>query len=148
MLQIGGFSNIYTQAITPIVWTTLAWKASKLWHLIVETEKLLDDLELFKHLRVYALADMFFIEDLKTTSLDKFQRQISEGWDRDLFLACVWEVYQSAPEYPRTIRPALVDIAVVHAHDLVVKEDFKDLIRKGGDFVVEYAGRLLQVQTL
>jgi hypothetical protein len=89
------------------------------------------------------LADLFCIEDLKSISLDKFRRETSEKWDSDPFLECVWEVYQSIPEYPRTIRPALVDVAVAHAGDIAGKARFEDLVREGGDFVVEYVTRLL-----
>ena len=38
---------------------------------------------------------------------------------------------------PRTIRSALVDVAVMHAHDIVAKEGFKELVYEGGDFAVE-----------
>ncbi|KAK7177395.1 hypothetical protein PSPO01_16561 [Paraphaeosphaeria sporulosa] len=107
-----------------------------------------DDPELSKHLRVYALADYFCIEDLQFIALKKFQREASEKWNSDLFLACIWEAYQSVPDIPRTIRSALIDIAVVHASEVVQKESFKDLVHEGGDFAVDYVGRLLQVQDL
>jgi hypothetical protein len=108
-----------------------------------KTDKLPDDGKLSKHLRVYALANMFCIEDLKTISLNKFRRETSEGWDSNLFLECVWEIYHSTYGYPRTIRPALVDVAVAHAREIAGKARFEDLVREGGDFVVEYVTRLL-----
>ncbi|OAL42711.1 hypothetical protein IQ07DRAFT_525636, partial [Pyrenochaeta sp. DS3sAY3a] len=114
-----------------------------------KADKFPDDDKLSKHLRVYALANMFCIEDLKTVCLDKFRRETSKGWDSDLFLGCVWEVYHSIPAYPHTIRPALVDVAVAHVREIAGKAGFQDLVREGGDFVVEYVTRLLMsMQTL
>jgi hypothetical protein len=108
-----------------------------------KTDKLPDDDKLSKHLRVYALANMFCIEDLKTISLNKFRRETSERWDSDLFLECVWEIYHSNFGYPCTIQPAVVDVAVTHAREIAGKARFEDLVREGGDFVVEYVTRLL-----
>ncbi|KAF2189908.1 hypothetical protein K469DRAFT_723743 [Zopfia rhizophila CBS 207.26] len=87
-----------------------------------------EDPELCKDLRVYALADMFFLEDLKALALEKFKRNLGELWMSDSFLECVWEV------------------AATHAHDLGSKEIFKDLICEGEDFVVDYFPQLLVSQ--
>jgi hypothetical protein len=143
VLHIGGSLSIYTQAVTVTVWTTLKSRVSKLHFLAGKTNKLPDDDKLYKHLRVYVLANEFCIEDLKTVSLEKFRRETREGWDSDLFLECVWEVYHSIPGCPHTIRPALIDVAVAHAREIAGKAGFQDLVREGGDFVVEYVTRLL-----
>ncbi|KAL5401305.1 hypothetical protein PMIN03_011631 [Paraphaeosphaeria minitans] len=114
----------------------------------MKTDKTTDNPDLSKHLRVYALADYFCIEDLQFIALENFQREASEKWNSDLFLACIWEAYQSVPDVPRTIRSALIDIVVVHASEIAVKERFKDLVHEGGDFAADYVERLLQVQAL
>ena len=86
---------------------------------------------------------MLCIEDLKTISLNRFRLETCEGWDSDLFLDCVWEIYHSIPGYPRTVRPILVDVAVVHTREIAGEAGFEDLVREGGDFVVDYITRLL-----
>lgn len=42
----------------------------------------------------------------------------------------------------KRIRPTLVDVAVAHAREIAGKAGF-DLVREGGDSVVEYVTRLL-----
>lgn len=83
------------------------------------------------------------MEVLKEISMDRMKQTVRERWDCDLFLACIREVYQSVSKFPPTLRSALLDMAVVHALELTMEEEFKDLVYEGGDFVVEYVGRLL-----
>ncbi|KAF2181195.1 hypothetical protein K469DRAFT_589870, partial [Zopfia rhizophila CBS 207.26] len=100
-----------------------------------------------KDLRVYALADMFFLEDLKALALEKFKRNLEELWMSDSFPECVREVYKSTYERDRALRSVVVEVAATHAHDLGSKEIFKDLICEGGDFVVDYFEKLLYNRT-
>ncbi|KAF9728661.1 hypothetical protein PMIN01_13489 [Paraphaeosphaeria minitans] len=104
-----------------------------------------EDPSLIKHLRVYALADMFGVGDLKTMSMDRLKRETSERWNSDLFVASIEEVYQSGVKFPLTLRSDLLDVAAMHVHDITAKDDFRSLVYRGGDFVVEYVERLLRL---
>jgi hypothetical protein len=90
------------------------------------------DLELFKHPRVFALADMFRMNDLKDLACEKFKLQLKEHWKSDTFPDCIREVYQ----VPGT-RRLVVEVAALHRNELVQKRLFQDLIRGLGDFAVD-----------
>jgi hypothetical protein len=107
--------------------------------------QLLDDPALLKDPRVYALADMFFLEDLKVLCAAKLQQKLQDLWTTDSFPECVREIYASTPNSDRTIRPVVVKVAKIHVHELGNKAIFKDLIREGGDFAVDYFEMLTEL---
>jgi hypothetical protein len=43
------------------------------------------------------------------------------------------------------MQAAVVDVAATHVHDLCAKSGFKDLLREGGDFAVDYLEKLQQM---
>ncbi|KAF2193629.1 hypothetical protein K469DRAFT_239450 [Zopfia rhizophila CBS 207.26] len=104
-----------------------------------------EDPELCKDLRVYVLADMFFLEDLKALALEKFKRNLEDLWMSDSFPECVREVYKSTYERDHALRSVVVEVAATHAHDLGSNGIFKDLVYEGGDFVVDYFEKLLYI---
>ncbi|KAJ6276571.1 hypothetical protein J3E71DRAFT_187155 [Bipolaris maydis] len=97
-----------------------------------------DDPALLKEPRVYALAEMFFLEDLKAVAVAKLQQKLQDLWTSDSFPECIQEIYATTPENDVGMRSAVVEIAKVHVKELISKDIFKDLIREGGDFAVEY----------
>ncbi|KAH7360792.1 BTB/POZ protein [Rhexocercosporidium sp. MPI-PUGE-AT-0058] len=97
-----------------------------------------DDLELFKHLRVFALADMLRIDELKLIACKKFERQLEQHWISDTLPDCVREVYSTTNSVDsNSIRIAVVNTVASHKEDLVQKGPFQDLIREVGDFAVD-----------
>ena len=97
-----------------------------------------DDLELLRHPRVYALADTFRMEDLKSLLHGKFKLQLQEYWISDTFVDCIREVYSISTDFGSfVIRDAVVEIASLHKKDLVQKRPFQELIREVGDFAVD-----------
>lgn len=112
-----------------------------LWSARLVTLQLLDDPKLLKDPRVYALTDIFFLEDLKALSTTKLRQKLKELEDlsiSDSFPECVREIYASTPGSDRAMRSAVVEVAKAHVRELGKKEIFKDLIREGGDFAVDY----------
>ncbi|KAF2807551.1 uncharacterized protein BDZ99DRAFT_392862, partial [Mytilinidion resinicola] len=103
---------------------------------------LLEDPALLKDLRVYTLADMFFSEGLKKLALKRFQQEVEEHWRSDESPECIREVYSSTHERAAAVRAAVVEVAARNVQELGRKEIFQDLIRKGGDFAVDYVERL------
>ncbi|EOA85871.1 hypothetical protein ACJQWK_02967 [Exserohilum turcicum] len=97
-----------------------------------------DDPALLKEPRVYALADMFFLEDLKAVAIAKLQHKLQDLWTNDSFPECIREIYATTPANDLGMRSAVVEIAKDHIKELGSKSIFKDLIREGGDFVVQY----------
>lgn len=97
-----------------------------------------DDPALLKEPRVYALADMFFLEDLKAVAVAKLQQKLQDLWTSDSFPECIREIYATTPENDLGMRSAVVEVAKVHVRELGSKDILKDLIREGGDFAVEY----------
>ncbi|KFY42048.1 hypothetical protein V494_02644 [Pseudogymnoascus sp. VKM F-4513 (FW-928)] len=95
-----------------------------------------DDLELLKHPRVYALADMFRMEELKTLSCKKFELQLQQHWITDAFPDCIREVYTISME-GSSIRKAVVDAVFSHKKALVQKRAFQEVVREVGDFAIE-----------
>ncbi|KAF2006466.1 hypothetical protein P154DRAFT_422103 [Amniculicola lignicola CBS 123094] len=99
---------------------------------------LLDDPALLKEPRVYALANMFLLEDLRALATVKLQQKLQELWMSDSFPECIREIYATTPESDRVMRSAVVEVAKEHVRELGKKVVFKDLIHEGGDFAVDY----------
>ena len=81
---------------------------------------------------------MFFLEDLKALCTSKLQQKLQDLWDSDLFPECVREIYASTPNSNCAMRSAVVKVAKAHVRELGKKDIFKDLIREGGDFAIDY----------
>ncbi|KAK8900789.1 hypothetical protein QC760_010553 [Botrytis cinerea] len=104
-----------------------------------------DDLELLKHPRVFALADMFRIEQLKILACEKFKKQLQQHWISDTFPDCIREVYTTSNDIDiKTIRNAVVSVVALHKKELVEKRSFQELIREIGDFAVDLVLRVTQ----
>jgi hypothetical protein len=101
------------------------------------TAELPDGPLLLKDPRVYALADMFFLEDLKALCTVKLQQKLQDLWASDSFPECVREIYASTSDSDQTMRSAIVEVVKIHVNELGEKAIFKDLIREGGDFTVD-----------
>ncbi|KAH7381197.1 hypothetical protein DE146DRAFT_278733 [Phaeosphaeria sp. MPI-PUGE-AT-0046c] len=97
-----------------------------------------DDSALLKEPRVYALADRFLLGDLKALATAKLQKKLEELWTSQEFPDCIRQVYATTVESDRAMRSAVVEVAKEHVRELGTKVEFKDLIREGGDFAVEY----------
>ncbi|KFY03940.1 hypothetical protein V490_00042 [Pseudogymnoascus sp. VKM F-3557] len=104
-----------------------------------------DDVELLRHPRVYALADMFRMEDLKTLACKKFELQLQQHWISDTFVDCIREVYMTSRVSDAT-RKAVVRTVFLHK-ELVNKQPFQDLIREVGDFAADLVSVLATSET-
>ncbi|OJD15705.1 hypothetical protein ACJ73_08959 [Blastomyces percursus] len=106
---------------------------------------ILDDHELTKDLRVYALADMFQMERLKEQAFGRFETKIQQLWISDMFIDYVKEVYSTTNSNDRMMRGAVVGIAVKHIRELWKKQQFRGLVREVGDFAEDMIGALPNV---
>ncbi len=101
-----------------------------------------DDLELLKHPRVFAIADMFQINDLKTLAREKFEKQLQQHWISDTFPDCIREVYETTQQTDTAMRKAAVEIARIHTSQLYPQKSFQALLREVGDFAVDMVGAI------
>jgi hypothetical protein len=88
---------------------------------------------------------MFFLEDLKALSTTKLRQKLQDLWDTELFPECVRDVYAATAKRDCMMRSAIVEIAAAHARGLGEKEVFKELLREGGDFAVDYINALTKM---
>ncbi|KAH8702856.1 hypothetical protein GQ44DRAFT_732657 [Phaeosphaeriaceae sp. PMI808] len=97
---------------------------------------------LLKDPRVYMLSDMFLLADLKILSTNKLKEKLKEFWKSDSFPECVREIYASTSDSDRQMRSAVVEVAAAHARVLSETDNFKVLLREGGDFTADYIDAL------
>ncbi|KAH8688644.1 hypothetical protein GQ44DRAFT_638059 [Phaeosphaeriaceae sp. PMI808] len=97
----------------------------------------LDDPAMLKDSTVYALADMFFIKELKALALVKLQHRFKVKWQGELFPECVREVY-AITKGASSMRSAVAQVAADRGKDLQGEQTFLDLLHEGGDFVVDF----------
>ena len=77
-------------------------------------------MELLRHPRVYAFADIFRIENLKTLSCHKFEQQLQQHWISDTLVDCIREVYLTSNDIKSaTTRRAVVNIVSSNRRDLI-----------------------------
>lgn len=92
---------------------------------------------------MYALADLFRIEELKKLSVQKFQAQIqaqivnAKSWTCDAFADCIREVYTSTPDQDLLMRNMVVNVVVENIKELAQITSIQDLIRNEGEFAVD-----------
>ena len=101
-----------------------------------------DDLELLKHPRVFALADMFRMDDLKALAVRNLETQLQKHWISDTFPDCVREVYGNTAQGDAAMRKIVVEVVKDHLGKLCSTTVFLDVIRETGDFAVDVVKKL------
>lgn len=81
---------------------------------------------------------MFLLEDLKALATVKLQQNLQDLGTSESFPECIREVYATTPENDCAMRSAVIEVATEHVGELGRKTLFKDLIREGGDYPVDY----------
>ncbi|KAI1003987.1 hypothetical protein K3495_g4223 [Podosphaera aphanis] len=118
----------------------------------LSTDGLEEDPDLRKHVRAYAVAKKFQMQDLATLATKKFENQLRAYCLDASFPICVRELYETTTVYDDIIRSVAVKAAIsspqtsdksrvslVDADTLItLKLDcIKDLLSQGGDFAVD-----------
>jgi len=93
-----------------------------------------DDSGALKHVRVYALADMLNIPELKTIAMQKLETFFKSNWDAKSFPGTVREAYLATAPRDTRLRRVLVDVARKHLLDLADSEDFRNTLYDFGEF--------------
>jgi hypothetical protein len=81
---------------------------------------------------------MFFLNGLKALCTVKLEQKLKDLWKSESFPECIREIYASTPSGDCAMRSTVVEVAKAHVRELGEKAAFKDLIREGGDFAVQY----------
>ncbi|QYT01610.1 BTB domain-containing protein [Trichoderma simmonsii] len=100
-------------------------------------DSIADDEDLLKDIRVYQLADYFQIESLKNYAFQNFKTRIQALWVSENLIDCIREVYELPSNVSYEMRIVVAKIARKHLVDLWDKKTFRNLIREGGQFVID-----------
>lgn len=98
---------------------------------------LADDDDLLKDIRVYELADYFQIENLKNYAFQNFKTRIKTLWVSENLIDCIQEVYKLPSNVSYGIRTEIAKIVRKNLIDLWDRKAFRNLIREGGQFVID-----------
>jgi hypothetical protein len=99
-------------------------------------------MELLKHPRVFALADMFQVVGLQKLAAAKFKDQLQQLWSSDTLPDCIREVYQTSVQPQASLRSIVVRVTIQNLDTLLQKPAFKGLLREGGDFALDMVQQL------
>ncbi|RWA03667.1 hypothetical protein EKO27_g11439 [Xylaria grammica] len=102
-----------------------------------------DDDELLKDVRVYATAEFFMLDEVKSMALKRFRETIKHFRFSELLVDCIREVYASTTQPKDGLRSAAADIAHAYRSTLWERKAFQDLVYEGGDFAVALMGRCI-----
>ncbi|KAI2643303.1 hypothetical protein GGS21DRAFT_8698 [Xylaria nigripes] len=81
------------------------------------------------HVKVYNLADKYFVEGLKGQASAKFRKVAHDQWETNEFLEAAQEVYTSTTETDRGMRDIVVETFSNHI-SLLDKEKTMDVLKK------------------
>jgi len=84
--------------------------------------------------RIFALADMLCIDELKAFVSECIKAQLEQGFVVTDFLEIVGEVYATTNDTHTEIRSVLVNTAVSQMDSLVGRSDFRRLMEEFGEF--------------
>ena len=82
------------------------------------------------HARVYALADMYAIQPLKSFAREKFKTTLQIAWKTNDFYPAIFQVYTSTPEEDRGLRDLIVEISSRNIDALLQKDAFRPAFRE------------------
>jgi hypothetical protein len=102
-----------------------------------------DDLGSLKHPRVYALADMLDIPDLKRLAKKKLEAQLEKEFVAADFYGTVKEVYATTNARDEDFRNLLIEVTKNNLAALKENKEFREVILELGEF----SGQLVMAMT-
>ena len=101
----------------------------------------LDDDKMKKHLRVWAIGDLWGFEPLKSYAFGKLHRVMQVSWREEIFYHCVEEIYERTHKGHREMRDSAVKIIVDREYSMseTQLELLDKMIWAGGDFALDLA---------
>ena len=83
------------------------------------------------------MANHFYLDELKTLALKKFQDTLTRLWVSERLVECIVEIYENTLEEPGGLREVVTRTVAQHREELLCKQAFQSLLHQGGDFVVD-----------
>src|SRR5690349_20252116 len=90
------------------------------------------------------LADYFKIRGLQDYALQRQRDRLQAPWTPRNLVDCIREIYKSTHNAEDKMRALVSGVAHQHLTQLWDDESFRQLIREGGDFVVDIIGDILR----
>lgn len=87
-----------------------------------------------RHSKVYFLADMLCIDDLKTLAAEKFQGHLKNHWVLADFHEIVKDIYTNTASSDKALRDGLLDAAIEHHGELKADGPYKSVLLEYGEF--------------
>ncbi|CAG8265744.1 unnamed protein product [Penicillium nalgiovense] len=82
------------------------------------------------NVKVYAIADKFEVEYLKTQAKLTFVTLAQDYWNSDEFLTAAFEVYTTTPKLDRGLRDVVVAVCQKHRKELRERKAFEKLVEE------------------
>lgn len=88
---------------------------------------------------MYALADLFLMDDLKEQAIKKLTARLQNAKADEALVRCIKEVYDITTDdgSHEKLRELVYEEAYSLLRHLWKLDEFRELVRDGGDFVVE-----------
>ena len=93
---------------------------------------------------VYGVAEKYEVFDLKQRAKTKFQETVRTCWDQDDFPSVIDEVYTKSPSRNRDLRDPLVRTAQENITALMVKKEFRDVLKEYIGFTTDVLQALVE----
>ena len=75
-------------------------------------------------MRMYAIADKYFIAPLKKLAAKKFEDRMQDDWTEDKFANAIAEIYDTAPANDQTLKNIAIKIVNDNANTLADPEEY------------------------
>ncbi|KAK4561415.1 hypothetical protein LTR86_004732 [Recurvomyces mirabilis] len=105
-----------------------------------------------KNVRVFTIADKYFIEPLKVYAASKFQPRATGEWKSPEFAQAIEKLYTAGPPKDRSLRNMVLSVVRDNVDELYGNKDqyaaFHKIISSIGDFAADVAESLATVNIL
>lgn len=91
------------------------------------------------NVKVYQVADKYFVPQLKQRAKDKFEQIARTCWQMDDFPVAIAEAYRCTQKHDRGLRELLVQISQDHIGELVKSESFRSVLEEIAGFAADLA---------
>ncbi|KAJ5915080.1 BTB/POZ protein [Penicillium verhagenii] len=91
------------------------------------------------NIRLYQVADKYFVPQLKKKAKDKFEQIAKTCWEMDDFPVAIAEAYQRTQKHDRDLRELVVKTSQDHVVELVKNEKFCSVLEEITGFAADLA---------
>lgn len=96
----------------------------------------------WNNIQVYALAEKYDVQPLKSLAAKRFKIGITGQWETDDILMVLAEVYNTTPNTDRQLRDDILPVCARYSDELIVLPEFHEMLRNDGALAVDVARML------